>query len=362
MLLFIAVVYILLWCFLYSKKYMAWEVPSGYVRPTLMGPSCGGGDNDCPRCSSGHNKGTYVPTCVGPDLRDGVQNLSYCEPSDSDSSKVDQLPCEYRDEYFSQYPRIERDSAFMTTAFAMQEESLPTGCDSGTRKDPACLNWGLSKKSFNYIAQAENFTLGIDHSMVTSLRREGKGPTQLQSRTGCGFGKRGQISAGTHSFVAGGEIQDEDGLVYDPCDDYKWWGKGKACPAYINVFGVGGAPTNGVTPQDQPFDLVPLQTFLRAANVSLDDNSPDAEPGKGSTYRYTGAVIFVTVFYTNVDTSLSPHSFQYNRFKCAQPPRHSSWLRALVLNTRAVQVHVQGKQGDLILQRRRGAGRSWRLE
>ena len=55
MLLFIALVYILLWCFLYSKKYMAWEVPSGYVRPTLMGPSCGGGDNDCPRCSSGHN-------------------------------------------------------------------------------------------------------------------------------------------------------------------------------------------------------------------------------------------------------------------------------------------------------------------
>lgn len=322
MLLFIAVVYILLWCFLYSKKYMAWETPTGYVRPTLMGPSCGGGVNDCPRCT-GHNKGTFVPTCVGPDLRAGLGNLSYCEPSDSDGSKLDQLPCEYRDEYFSQYPRIERDSTFMTTVFAKEEETLPAGCDGSSRKDPACLNWGQSKKTFNYIAQPENFTVGIDHSMVTALRREGAwyssegGPTQLQSRTGCGFGKRGQREPGTKSYVAGGVIQDEDGRVYDPCDDYKWWGKGTECPPYINVFGKGGPPSNGVKPEDSPFDLVPLQTFLRAANVSLDDDSPDAEAGKGSTYRYTGVVIFVTVFYTNVETSLSPRSFDYDRFKCA---------------------------------------------
>lgn len=325
MLLFIALVYILLWCFLYSKKYLAWETPSGYVRPTIMSPSCGGGTNDCPQCL-GHNKGKAVPTCVGPDLREGLGNLSYCEDqfSDGDASKSNKLPCEYRDEYFSMYPRIERDSIFMTTVFAEEAQTLPTKC-SAARDDRVCLNWksDSAKKTFNYIAQPENFTVGIDHSMVTSIRKEGSffsssrtgRPTQLQSRTGCGFGKRGQAVPGTSSFIGGGEIQDEDGNVFDPCDDYKSWGK--VCPPYINVFGQGGEAIGDVSPQAQPFDLIPLQTFLRAANITLDDTSPDAETGKVGTYRYTGVVILVSVFYTNIESGLSVNSFDYDRFTCA---------------------------------------------
>ena len=67
MLLFIAVVYILLWCFLYSKKYMAWEVPSGYVRPTLMGPSCGGGDTR-------NSLGNAAPIRNDPDVTEQVEH------------------------------------------------------------------------------------------------------------------------------------------------------------------------------------------------------------------------------------------------------------------------------------------------
>ena len=121
-----------------------------------------------------------------------LKNLSYCKPEGAaqDTGGPNQLQCQFRDEFFARYPSVELNSAFVTTRVTSHQETLPSGCDASTRKEPACLNWELKPKTANYIAQAEYFTVGIDHSMLTSFRREGhffsprKGRlTSLTSRT-----------------------------------------------------------------------------------------------------------------------------------------------------------------------------------
>ena len=235
-----------------------------------------------------------------------LKNLSYCKPEGAaqDTGGPNQLQCQFRDQNFAVYPSVELNSAFVTTRFTSHQETLPTSCDASTRKDPACLDWDSKPKTSNYIAQAERFTVGIDHSMLTSFRREGhffsphkSRPTSLNARTTADVAR----TEGTSSYVVGGEIWDNNETVIDPCYPYHEWGT--PCPPYVNVFNSGGAPSDGVTPQEQTLDIIPLETLLYAAGVKLDElSSYSHKPPQ--TYRNSGLVIYVTVYYTNIFDSV----------------------------------------------------------
>ena len=108
--------------------------------------------------------------------------------------------------------------------------------------------------------------------------------------------------------MIGGEIRNEDDEVVEACYAYHKWGK--PCPPYVNVFGNGGAPSDGMTAEGQTLDVIPLETLLYAAGVELDELSPYKHKPP-QTYRNSGLVIHVAVIYSNVD----PDIFDSDKFR-----------------------------------------------
>jgi len=239
-----------------------------------------------------------------------LKNLSYCKPEGAaqDTGGPNQLQCQFRDEFFARYPSVELNSAFVTTRVTSHQETLPSGCDASTRKEPICLDWDSKPKTASYIAQPEYFTVGIDHSMLTSFRREGSfGGGRLTSLTSRTIAP----TENTSSYVIGGEIRDEDDNVIHACHPYQKWGT--PCPPYVNVFNSGGPPS------DSDFDIIPLETLLYAAGVDLDRPSPY---NPSQTYRYSGLVIHVAVIYSNVDYDIfNPDKFRY-QYKVSKGANH----------------------------------------
>jgi hypothetical protein len=89
-----------------------------------------------------------------------------------------------------------------------------------------------------------------------------------------------------------GALYDIKGNVVDPCDDYT--NRGQVCPTKAtHHFDVA----YGQTDSD---DIIPIETLLRAAGVTLEEAF---EAGKPDSKRKTGIVLVMEIKYDNVQTS-----------------------------------------------------------
>ena len=120
------------------------------------------------------------------------------------------------------------------------------------------------------VAQAERFTLLLDHALVNGR------------------------SSFTSRHMSSGQLVDDAGKRLDPCDDYP----DGLCPPYVHV-GVAGR-----------YDIVPLASLLRAAGVTTLEQPSDAAADPHASLRHAGCVLMVHISYTNTRTA-STAEFEY---------------------------------------------------
>jgi len=274
--LFVAV-YIFVYVMMWQQKYNIFESPDGNARLELQAPK--------------------------PELCRNQTDLTYCATAGNDGSTNNGLlqndgkyayPCQYRDQYFVVYPQVERNSMLVTTRYTSKNQSIPKGCDPVKRDSRTCTEWNKDGSTTAFVAEVEKFTLLIDHSWSA--------PLAAKSGTASG--------ADIVAPQSGGWIQNTDGDLFDPKDDAAFY-KPYEMPGYIHV----GAP------RDKPSckmtgckDIIPLRTLLRAAGIKdLDHHGTYKNQGKNESYRYSGFILSVRIFYENT-VEATGHYFAPNKF------------------------------------------------
>ncbi|KAK3245643.1 hypothetical protein CYMTET_44802 [Cymbomonas tetramitiformis] len=200
-----------------------------------------------------------------------AEELKYCGNGtfESAGSTYPQYECLYYAPSRVIYPTSENAAMLITTR--MKTSELDAQCSKPT--EPECLNTDGALLDKNFLAQVENYTLLVDHSMSD--------------------GRHGDIKDISGNDL-GGRLIDEDGREVDPCEDYmQEYGE---CPSYISM--------------GQPYtdDIVSLHTLLKAGGIpDLEDESDVAE---GETARYAGVVFELDIVYSNT-YSIDPYSYRY---------------------------------------------------
>ncbi|EAL63456.2 hypothetical protein DDB_G0288061 [Dictyostelium discoideum AX4] len=234
------ILYIIVGTIFLQKKYLVLESPIGSIRTSLMAPSV---------------KPTDLPYC----LKNGT---------DTSYDGYPNKPCQYWDEYLVLYPPSEESSMFITTRCTQETQSTVNGCNLS---EPTCVYNTTSSSDF-YIANVENFTILLDHTLsAPSLGIQYNG-AQLN-----------------------GQLLDTDGnpMSLPP----------------PNIVGVKGSP-----------DIMSLQGVLTAAGVESLDSQGLAN--KSRTIRDDGILILCFITYSNTYTYNTGNYHYTYQFKLVQNTKY----------------------------------------
>lgn len=291
--------YVIGWTLVYQKRYLLLEKPVGTVRVSLLEPPT-------------RPPPAQLPYCV---MNPSAQVLDDVEGQGADGGNasflIHKLPCRYWDALQTLYPPLEASAMFVSTRVQASTEnlvnkhnaSLPCNDDM---LDPDCVYTSSPDSTF-FIADPENFTIMIDHSVYAprvGIQRDG---TSLR-----------------------GELRDHDGNPFEfSCDTN----------TSVECVGKKGKP-----------DLLRLGTLLRAANVLDLDAETDFRSSKpnatSESFRFAGLQLIVFVTYTNTETyNLYDVEYFYEvvrinktEFKTLQPVTSKNISSRLVYNRHGVRI------------------------
>jgi len=189
----------------------------------------------------------------------------------NDGVLASQYPCQYLDAAMAVSNPLEDGAIFMPSRVTMTSAVVSPQPACNTLAHSYCV-WNTTATNVTYVADAEMFTLLIDHSFSS--------PSITRS-----------------SLQMSGAMLDRAGNVVDPC------------AAYANY--TAGCPSNVAIGQLGARDILPLKTLLHAGGVSnLDEvaSTDGAASLNTSTHRYAGIVVVVNLIYTNyaLPTDLAP--------------------------------------------------------
>jgi len=224
--------YVLVYTILIEQKYLLLERPIGSTRMSLL-------------------KGKAVVP---------LEDLEYCllpnRTTLPDGKPI--YPCAYQDELFVVYPVTEASAMFATTRYTFSDQVL----NCSLLASPDCTFTTISN-SVNYVANIEQFTLLIDHTVYAPV---------------VGIKENAKALRGSLTFSNNTKVR---------------------LNAPNNIIGQKGSP-----------DILQLQTLLEAAEIhSLDQNSTT---NSTSTLRYDGVVLMIFIVYSNTETyNLGDISYTY---------------------------------------------------
>ena len=133
-----------------DKDYLLKEAPQGTVRVGLLPPA-----------PDFQAQATALPYCTG-----------YTGPEVPGLLMPAPFECRYTDAQFSVNPQVEQRGVFAATRITettqTQEDPACTPADENPLPDPSCYNWcgDACTNTTYYVAQIEDFTAFIDHTMV----------------------------------------------------------------------------------------------------------------------------------------------------------------------------------------------------
>ncbi|EGG18204.1 P2X receptor [Cavenderia fasciculata] len=226
-------VYVVVVSIFMNKGYLEVEIPIGSIRTSLKPPV----------------NYTYP--------------LPYCGNQPGfNSTLFHNITCQYWDENLVVFPIGERDSFTASTRVKTSSQHAD-GCDF---TNPNCTYTEDDPNSI-FIADIENFTLLIDHTLYAPQSKVQKNSQQLS-----------------------GYIENEEGdlITLDVC-----------VLDGVNSIGISGQP-----------DIVTLGKILQFAGISLDDRSLT---NASNSMRYDGVNIFVFITYSNTySTNLDKYRYVYS--------------------------------------------------
>lgn len=250
--------YVIGWTLVYQKRYLLLEKPIGTVRVSLLEPNW-----------TARPQPSALPYCLPPAPAVGDDDAA------SSNFTVKKLPCRYWDAVQTLYPAVEATSMFVSTRVSLQSEVLINalnqsagGCDD-TIPLPHCIYARSGPDEVFYVADPEDFTVMIDHSVFAPLVGIQADATHLAGRLLNSTGGRVEVAA----------------------------------PEYV---GFAGKP-----------DILRVSTLLRAAGVDDLDAPSDFRSLKPNaseeSFRYAGLQLLVFVTYSNTDSfNLSDISYSYD--------------------------------------------------
>jgi hypothetical protein len=241
--------YILGYTILYQQRYLLLQAPFGSLRMSLKSPQSRGL--------------TPVPET----------KLPYCKQRNATYNGYKNNECIYWDEDFVLFPPIEATAMFVTTRVSITEQSA--NCDL---RNSTCRYLPVSNTSHFYIADPENFTILIDHSVYAN-----------------------EVGIQANSQDLPGSMVDLDGhTMHDPFPG--------------DAIGISGK-----------LDIIHLSFLLQAAGITSLDNA--SSYNKSDSMRFDGVVVLVFITYSNTYTyDTSKVRYQYSarqiigaEFKTEQP-------------------------------------------
>jgi len=172
------------------------------------------------------------------------------------------LECRYLDQYDVAAPWLEPAATFAATRITETSYTLNASAACANQTLPGCAYAAVPGSAFAYyIANLEMFTLLLDHTLSAASVGVSRAAAQMP-----------------------GKLVDTSGAALSVCDDYA--AQGWPCDPNVKVGRVGvGA------------DILPLRSLLRAAGVASLDT---VVPSLNETRRYAGAVLVVTIEYSNL--------------------------------------------------------------
>lgn len=186
------------------------------------------------------------------------------------------LGCRYLDQYDAAAPWLEPGAIFAATRITETSYALNASAACVNQTLPGCTYAAVPGSAFAYfVADLEMFTLLLDHTLSAASVGVARAAAQMP-----------------------GKLVDTSGATLNVCDDYS--AQGWPCDPNVKVGRVGAGA-----------DILPLRSLLRAAGVASLDT---VVASLNETRRYAGAVLVVTIEYSNLwfDTSSwSEHDLTY---------------------------------------------------
>jgi hypothetical protein len=246
--------YVIGWTLVYQKLYLLREKPVGTVRVSLLEPPS-------------RPEPAMLPYCL---VNSSTQALDDVEGQGADGGNasflIHKLPCRYWDAVQTLYPPLETAAMFVSsrvqasTASLVNKRNASLPC-SDDMLDPDCVYQTSAPEGTFFVADVENFTIMIDHSV---------------------YAPRVGIQRDGNSLH--GELRDRDGNVIDI-----------DCNSSVECVGAVGKP-----------DTLRLGTLLRAANVLDLDAETDFRSSKpnatSESFRFAGLQLMVFITYSNTET------------------------------------------------------------
>jgi hypothetical protein len=198
---------------------------------------------------------------------------------------------------------VDRDAIFVTTRVTQSEQvvwpddvSPSTGTGECNALAHSYCQYNSTLTNTSIIPDIEMYTLLIDHSFASTVGISGT------------------------AKAMNGFLLDQGGNKINPCDSYQAFPQG--CPSNIAIGQIGMcwlcmhacvctcrhfadmAHTSATECDFSRFpgtqDIIPLKTLLRAAGISsLDQTAGTIDPLNAETYRYSGLVLVVDIYYSN---------------------------------------------------------------
>jgi hypothetical protein len=242
----VILIYVLVYEVWYNGGYLAPTPVQGYARFTLQQPTVDNCDPKDPTCLNNFQNLTALPYCTQSPLNYSAGN----------SNKA---PCHYWDFIQAQY--MMTDAIVMATRASEDNQVLVNSSD-GSRV------YSSSKAQNFYIADAEAFTLLIDHGVST-------GDASLSGEARSMEHRKLYL---THSDANTALCQNDASATTTLAGTTR----AASSPCYITPPTVNG------------MDFLPLSTFLQASGTTLDAINYGGVP-----FRNTGAIVVVGIEYQN---------------------------------------------------------------
>lgn len=256
--------YVLVYQIILRQAYLRSGTLTGLTRLQLKRPDIlyQWPDGDAPYCFGGTaNSSTAVYTFPAPgrykyESRDGL------------SVTAAQAVCTYADARFAVPNPGQPNAIYLPTRTTIIHEAATPRATCESQGHSYC-GWKTVNSSLTFLADAEAFTLLIDHSFSSDVG----------------------LSKSSVDMI--GHLIGTNDEALDPCvgcDIPRFRDAGVGCPSFIGV----GDRTKAVN------DIVSMRTLLNAAGIeSLDEEAGKSPSLVNSTKRYAGVVLMVTILYSN---------------------------------------------------------------